>query len=536
MPIFQGTALAPTNALEVARSFDQASVAAAAASASAAAASASAASAALAEAAAEALAIQAALKNQRPNTYKRRKKKKYVKTGIDHWSSNLGLNELFWMCPPDSQESYANICLVVQIGKGDLNMRFFLQISSLSHLISDPNRIQVVVCDSEIGDLKWVNRFHDASLLHPFAEPWNSKFSKREAHLSTLAFEEATALAAMYSSAQTEQQRFHIMKCLMMGALGRQKKIELNRCLAEHRQNILEAAEARKRPKVRPSSQAEKNSQQSTNSHKKSSLKKVSAKPPRCDEQAGDAATNSGRPSCTSTASSKPGLIETASVKSTAPRAKNKKKPKVCVSSKRNVALTKPIRKTNKHHQIVQKGSNKVPSQSPSTICKKRNGDAGASVKSVKGGSQTNNNKDGSAAGKKRPRQVSISVTSSSVQQQPSSSVNSDSVSNDAVVGSTAPKSSRKHQKHSEIGIEVAPSSVTNKTGAQPSSVTNKTGTQQCLESSPQIIQKKQPKRDSSGALLCKHNKRPYNCRLCSQNTFSSWKQDVNVDDSDNGL
>ena len=345
----------------------------------------------------------------------------------------------------------------------------------------------------------------------------------------------------MYCSEQTEQRRLHIMTCLMMGALGRKKKVELNKCLAEHRQNCLEAKAARKRPKVH-------STEQSANSHKKQTQQSVSAKPPRCDQKAGDAATNSGLPSCTAKASSKPSLIETASVKSTAPRAKNKKKPKVCVietasvkstapraknkkkpkvcvASKRNVALTKSIKKTNKHHHIVQKISNKVPSQSPSKICKKRNGDAGASVKSVKGGSQTNNNKDGSSAGKKRPRQASISVTSSSIQQPPSSSVNSDSVSKDAMVGSTAPKSSRKHQKHSEIGIEVSPSSVTDKTGAQ-----------QCLESSPQIIQKKQPKRDSSGALLCKHNERPYNCRLCSQVTFSSWKQHVNKDDSDDGL
>ena len=117
MPIFQGTALAPKNPLEVARSFDQASAAAAAATASA--------------AAAEALVMQAdALKNQRPKTHKRIRIRKPSDGGVNHWSSNLGLNELFWMCPPDSQESYANICLVVQIGKGDLNMRFFLQISN----------------------------------------------------------------------------------------------------------------------------------------------------------------------------------------------------------------------------------------------------------------------------------------------------------------------------------------------------------------------------------------------------------------------
>ena len=114
MPIFQGTALAPKNPLEVARSFDQASAAAAAATASA--------------AAAEALAMQAdALKNQRP---KRIKWRKPSDGGVNHWTSNLGLNEFFWMCPPYSQESYANLCVVVHIGKGDLNMRFFLQISN----------------------------------------------------------------------------------------------------------------------------------------------------------------------------------------------------------------------------------------------------------------------------------------------------------------------------------------------------------------------------------------------------------------------
>ena len=120
MPIFQGTALAPTNPLEIAGSFDQASAAAAAASASA--------------AAAEALAMQAlmpadALKNQSPKIYKRIKRRKPGDAGVVHWSSNLCLHELFWMCPPDSQHSYAHVCLVVQIGKGDPNMRFLLKIS-----------------------------------------------------------------------------------------------------------------------------------------------------------------------------------------------------------------------------------------------------------------------------------------------------------------------------------------------------------------------------------------------------------------------
>ena len=155
----------------------------------------------------------------------------------------------------------------------------------MSHLILDPNRIHVVVCDSEIGDLKWVNRSN-----------CYEKFSQREAHLNTPAFEEAIALAAMYCSEQTEQRRSHIMKCLMMGALGRKKKVELNKSLAEHRQNCLEEKEARagrKQPK-------------------KSSRKKVSAKPPRCDEKAGDAATSSDLPSCTARASSNPSLIGSA--------------------------------------------------------------------------------------------------------------------------------------------------------------------------------------------------------------------------------
>ena len=171
----------------------------------------------------------------------------------------------------------------------------------MSHLILDPNRIHVVVCDSEIGDLKWVNRSNcsrHAPVLYPFKDPiCYEKFSKREAHLNTPAFEEAIALEAEYSqSEQTEQRRSHIMKCLMMGALGRKKKVELNKSLAEHRQNCLEEKEARagrKQPK-------------------KSSRKKVSAKPPRCDEKAGDAATNSGLPSCTSRASSNPSLIGSA--------------------------------------------------------------------------------------------------------------------------------------------------------------------------------------------------------------------------------
>jgi len=184
----------------------------------------------------------------------------------------------------------------------------------VSHLISDPNRIHVVVCDSEIGDLKWVNRSNcsrHAPVLYPFKDPiCYEKFSKREAHLNTPAFEEAIALEAEYSqSEQTEQRRSHIMKCLMMGALGRKKKVELNKSLAEHRQNCLEKKEAkaaaRKRPKVH-------STEQSARSNKKQTQQSVSAKPPRCDEKAGDAATNSGLPSCTSRASSNPSLIGSA--------------------------------------------------------------------------------------------------------------------------------------------------------------------------------------------------------------------------------
>ena len=178
----------------------------------------------------------------------------------------------------------------------------------MSYLISDPNRIQFVVCDSEIGDLKWLNRSDSSQrtpVLHPFADPWNSKFSKREAHINTPAFEEAIAFAAMYCSEQTEQRRKHIMTCLMMGAEGRKKKVELNKCLAEHSQNCLEAKAARKRPKVH-------STEQSARSHKKQTQQSVSAKPPRCDEKAGDAATNSGLPSCTARASSNPSLIGSA--------------------------------------------------------------------------------------------------------------------------------------------------------------------------------------------------------------------------------
>ena len=156
--------------------------------------------------------------------------------------------------------------------------------------------------------MKWLNRSDSSQrtpVLHPFADPWNSKFSKREAHLNTPAFEEAIAFAAMYCSEQTEQRRKHIMTCLMMGAEGRKKKVELNKCLAEHSQNCLEAKAARKRPKVH-------STEQSARSHKKQTQQSVSAKPPRCDEKAGDAATNSGLPSCTARASSNPSLIGSA--------------------------------------------------------------------------------------------------------------------------------------------------------------------------------------------------------------------------------
>ena len=125
MPIFQGTALAPKNPLEIAGCSHQASVAAAAASASAAALAKTMDDSALAEA----LMPADALKNQSPKIYKRIKRRKPGDAGVVHWSSNLCLHELFWMCPPDSQHSYAHVCLVVQIGKGDPNMRFLLKIS-----------------------------------------------------------------------------------------------------------------------------------------------------------------------------------------------------------------------------------------------------------------------------------------------------------------------------------------------------------------------------------------------------------------------
>jgi hypothetical protein len=175
--------------------------------------------------------------------------------------------------------------------------------------------------------LKWLNRSkcsRDAPVLYPFTDPsCYEKFSKREAHLRTPAFEEAIALAAEYSqSEQSELRRLQVMNLLMMGASERKKLIEYNKLLAEIRQTILEENEAkaarkqiileekearaaRKRTKVH-------SMEQGARSHKKQTQQSVSAKPPRCDDKAGDAATSSALPSCTSRASSKPSLIGSA--------------------------------------------------------------------------------------------------------------------------------------------------------------------------------------------------------------------------------
>ena len=91
-----------------------------------------------------------------------------------------------------------------------------------------------------------------SSVLYPFADAYYyEKISKREARLNTIAFQEAISLAAEYcQSEQSEKRREHIMKCLMMGALGRKKAVEHNKFLAEHRQNCLEAEAARKSAKA----------------------------------------------------------------------------------------------------------------------------------------------------------------------------------------------------------------------------------------------------------------------------------------------
>jgi len=609
MPIFQGAALASSERAADASALASADVAAL-----------------LAQEAVEQLESQLPVKKKRV--------RKRMTADMVQWCHGIGFNELCWMCPTESDPSFAHLCLVIQVAQG---MCFFMKempLSSYSLFLGDTNRVKILICDEEVCVAQWVNV--KSTVLYPYdsTDPnFTERFSKRADALCTPAFNEALRLAEMYSD-ESNDRREEALKLLQMGSLARQKLVEQHQVFAEHRQRCEEATAARKQSKEeakaarkqskeeakaasrQQSREEEKASRKQSREEEKASRKrsreeekaahlrsreeekaarkrvsandkkrsprqskcsaaaerlstepsarthktKVSVKPPRRDKAAGGAVANVSLPSSTKKRLSKKSIINKTipsaqNKKSKAPKAKNvafiqstsKTKPKSNNVAKKGKSVGKSPKKASNQDHVTKVVKNKALTKCPSKkskstskdVCtsakrrnmnpqetgdkipplKRRKGDAGATIKIMKGGSQTNDKGADATTSKKRKREATISLTSTALLKRPGVKNKS------APKASTVPKCSRKKQKHSEIGTDVAPTLLTNGIGAQ-----------QCLQLQPQIVRAVQPKRDSSGFELCKHNERPYNCRICSTRTFVSWKPKTNEDGSDDGL
>jgi len=90
MPIFQGAALASSKVAADTSAQESANVAAA-----------------LAQAAVD------QLQSQKPKRVRKR-----IVSDMVQLCPGIGFNELCWMCPTDSDSSYAHLCLVIQVGQG----------------------------------------------------------------------------------------------------------------------------------------------------------------------------------------------------------------------------------------------------------------------------------------------------------------------------------------------------------------------------------------------------------------------------------
>ena len=68
------------------------------------------------------LAQEEQLQSQLP--VKKKRVRKRMTSDMVQWCHGIGFNELCWMCPTESDPSYARLCLVIQVAQG---MCFFMK-------------------------------------------------------------------------------------------------------------------------------------------------------------------------------------------------------------------------------------------------------------------------------------------------------------------------------------------------------------------------------------------------------------------------
>ncbi len=363
----------------------------------------------------------------------------------------------------------------------------------------ESDRCKVLICDSDVGDTQWISK--KKTSIFPF-KPQRSDhpnffemFSKREVGYDSQAFQEALSLAEIYSD-ESHPHRHHSFKLLQMGTLRRQQMVTLHQNLDAHKRRCEEQASNRtkKSPK--------------TCNHgipKKKTGKKAAVINNVSKEQQSNRGIKKSPAKCSDDISKKETKKKSVSIVNKRSCAGNKQPKKPATSNKNNVALTKSKRSSVARTQTSSKSNNKVP-QATSEKQKK----VEDSRRDLKKSEVTSASASGLA--QKRPSSTALALP----------------VPEAAVGQQTTLKICGKKQKHNDAGIDSEPVLI-------PSNASNYA--QHILEAKSQVIQQPQPKRDSSGYLLCVHNRRSFNCQKCAfKRTFVNYKPQTSEDVLDSTL
>jgi hypothetical protein len=132
--------------------------------------------------------------------------------------ASINLYDLCWLQEEATNSSnvvyaYGRVCLLTEIGQGHQSCRR-----------------RVVVCDSEIGETRWINQKHGSRLL-PFLENRDRFATPTPAHNSQYLLE-ALELADLYIQGGRQES---IRRLLQMGSLGRQHAVESHEFMAKLR-------------------------------------------------------------------------------------------------------------------------------------------------------------------------------------------------------------------------------------------------------------------------------------------------------------
>jgi hypothetical protein len=132
--------------------------------------------------------------------------------------ASMNLHDLCWLednatNSNNEKYTYGRLCLITEIGQGHQSCRR-----------------RVVVCDSEIGETRWING-KDGSRLVPFWENRDRFSTPTPAHNSQY-FLEALELADLYIQGGRQES---ICRLLQMGSLGRKHAVESHEFMAKLR-------------------------------------------------------------------------------------------------------------------------------------------------------------------------------------------------------------------------------------------------------------------------------------------------------------